>query len=121
MKAKQEARERPRMLDVLINSGLLVAVIVLGLLSLFASLEIVLTVGAQVVIRTNDSAVRSKYALVTLRNIWLLVGGIIWLVIIIASIDRFMKHWRERRTSRVYLAILAIELVVIAVQYAVTA
>ena len=110
--------QAPRLADALVNAGLLAASIALGLLSFFASLDLVLVIGAQVIIHTNDSAVRSRYALATARNVWLVVGGIIWLVAIIASIDYFFKHWRVRR-RRLYLVILGIELAIIAARTAI--
>jgi len=109
------------LLHAALNFALLATVAVFGFLAFFASLEIVLTLGAPAIAQTIESAVRAKYTLVTLRNIWLLVGGILLLVVIIYCINYFFKHWHDMRVHRVFLVILALEAVIIVVQYALTA
>lgn len=105
------------LLHAAVNFVLLLAVLALGLISLFASLEIVLTIGAQVIWGAMGDTVQAKYALVLLRNIWLLVGGIVLLVVIIYCINRFFKRWRDMRVQRVYIWLLVVEaLILVAAQ-----
>lgn len=104
-------------LHAVLNFALLAAAIAVGLVAFFASLEIVLSLGARVIWGSMGDTVRGKYALATLRNLWLLVGGIVFLVVIIYCINVFFKRWRETRIQRAYVILLAVEaLVVLAAQ-----
>ena len=103
------------------NFALLAAAVALGLISLFASLEIVLTVGAQVIWGSMGDTVQAKYTLVLLRNIWLLVGGIALLVIIIYCINRFFKRWRDMRVQRAYIWLLVVEALILVAAQAIAA
>ena len=102
------------------NFGLLALAAVLGLLSLFASLEIVLSIGAQVIWDSMGDTVQAKYTLVLLRNIWLLVGGIVLLVVIIYCINRFFKRWHDMRVQRVYIWLLVVEALIVLAQIAIS-
>ena len=113
---KEEASTKPQAATVAINALLLAAVIALGLVTFFSLLEILLTISATVIFQAIDSQTRQYYAGVTVRNIWLLVGGAVWLGIVIYCLDYFFKHWRERRIQGRYLRFLAAELVIIGLQ-----
>ncbi len=117
---KEKNLTKPRIGSVALNAALLALSMALGLVALFSMLEIVLTISAHLIVATIDSATRGKYALVTVRNVWLLGGGAIWLGIIIYCLDYFFKHWRERRIQRRYLALLAIEVAIILLQMLIT-
>ena len=82
-KSKFESSEIPWSVFALFNFALLAAVAVLGFLAFLASLEIVQALSAPAVAQSIDSAVRAKYTLVTIRNVWLLVGGVLFLGLII--------------------------------------
>ncbi len=105
------------LLHMVINFALLAAAVALALVSFFASLEIVLTIGAQVIWGAMGDTVQAKYAFATLRNVWLLVGGIIFLVIIIYCINHYFKRWHDMRVQRLYIVLLVVEaLIVLAAQ-----
>ena len=106
----------PKAIDRLVNLALVLPVMVLALVAFFATLEIVLTLSAQVIVTTSDSAVRGKYALVTVRNLWLMGGGAFLVGIVIFLLDYAFKHWRTLRMRRLFLRALAVELVIIVVQ-----
>ena len=95
------------------NFVLLFAVVTLGFLSLIYSLEIVLALGAPPILHSMGDTVQAKYTLVTLRNVWMLVSGILFLVIVIYCINCFFKHWHDMRLQRVYLVALAVEALII--------
>ncbi len=116
-KSKIDGSELPWPVYAALNFALLAAVAVIGFLAFLASLEIVLALSAPVVAQSIDSAVRAKYALVTIRNLWLLIGGVLFLGLIIFCIDRYFRGWRARRLNRVYLQVLAFELGIILIQY----
>lgn len=117
MKANQNKSDNFWIVFAAINFVLLSAATVLGFVSLIYSLEIVLALGAQLIIQSLGETVQAKYALVTLRNVWMLVGGILILVIIIFCIHYFFKHWHDMRVQRIYLAVLAVEaLIIVAAQ-----
>lgn len=101
------------LLHAAINFALLLAVLVLGFLSLIYSLEIALSLGAPLILQSMGDTVQAKYALVTLRNVWMLVGGILLLIIIVYCINTFFKRWQDMRVQRVFLVALAMEALII--------
>ena len=103
-----------------LNFALLAAAVAVGLVAFFGSLEIVLSLGARLIWESMGDTVQGKYALATLRNLWLLVGGIVFLAVIIYCINVFFMRWREMRIHRAYLILLAIEALVILAAQALT-
>ena len=113
MKAKQNKGDYFWLVFAAINFVLLSAAVALGFISLIYSLEIVLALGAQLIWKSLGDTVQAKYALVTLRNVWMLVGGILLLVIVIYCINYYFKHWHDMRVQRVFLVALAVEALII--------
>lgn len=113
MKAVERADNPPRWQTAVINIVLVAVVLALGVVTYFATLELALLVGAHVIISTNDSPVRGRYALGTLRNLWLIGGGVLTMAFVVGTLDYFFKRWRQPRTRRIFLRMLAVELVVI--------
>lgn len=105
----------------LINLALVPLVLALLLVAFFALQEVLLTVSARVIVKTMDSTVRGTYALATVRNFWLLGGGAILVGVLIYVLDYAFKHWRTQRFRRLALRIVALTLVIIALQWIVTA
>lgn len=101
----------------LITTGLAIPALLLAVLCLFALQEIILTLAAPMIARSASDAARGHYALVTLRNLWLIFGGMLTLGLIIYSLDRLFKQSAQPSTRRFFLRLLAIELVIIAIQY----
>ena len=60
-------------------------------------------------------SVRIRYMLITVRNFWVLIGGVLLIIFVIGAVDFFFKHWREPRTRRLYLRLLAGELLIVGV------
>ena len=113
MKAVERADNPPRWQTAVINIILVAVVLALGVVTYFATLELALLVGAQVIISTNDSPVRGRYALGTLRNLWLIGGGVLTMAFVIGTLDYFFKRWRQPGARRIFLRMLAVELAVI--------
>ncbi len=113
MKATERAVEAPQWLTASINIALAAVVLVLGVVTFFATLELALLAGAQVIVSTNDSPVQGSYALGTLRNLWLIGGGAVTMAFVIFTLDYFFKHWRQAGARRIFLRMLAVELAVI--------
>ncbi len=105
----------------LINLLLLLIILPLGFLTFFSLQELIWTIGAAVILPGGEGSVRSHYALVTIRNIWLLFGGVALLAFVIGSTDYFFKHSRELRARRLFLRLLALELALIGLSGLVTA
>lgn len=120
MKAKRNKGEYVWLLYAALNLALLAGAVAFGLVSFFASLEIVLSLGARVIWESMGDTVQGKYALATLRNVWLLVGGIVFLVVIIYCINVFFKRWREMRIQRAYIILLAAEALIVFAAQALT-
>ena len=93
---------------------LLAAVLVLSVVAFFAVLEILLTVGALFIAGQVEGAIRQNYALASLRNVWLLVGGALLIGFVIGGLDHFARRLDEPKARRRLLWILALELLVIA-------
>lgn len=98
--------------------GLAIPALLLVVVALFATLEIVLTLAAPAIARSASDSVRGHYAMVTLRNLWLIFGGMLSLGLIIYSLDRLFKQSAKPSTRRYFLRLLAVELVIIAMQFA---
>lgn len=120
MKAKQNKGDYFWLVYAALNFALLAAAVAVGLVAFFASLEIVLSLGARLILSSLGDTVQGKYALATVRNVWLLVGGILFLVVIIYCINVFFKRWREMRIQRVYIIFLVVEALVILLAQALT-
>ena len=108
--------KRVGVINALINVVLLVAAAGLGIVAFFSMMEILLTVAAQVIVRGVESEVRGRYALVMVRNLWLIIGGAGLVGLEIYFMDYFFKHWRKLRTRRLFLRVVAIEVVIIGLQ-----
>ena len=113
-KATVRADHIPAWLTAVINIVLAVVVLALSVVTYFATLELALLVGANVISRTNDSLVRGSYALGTLRNLWLIGGGVLTMAFVVGTLDYFFKHWRQPRARRIFMTMLAVELAIIA-------
>ncbi len=96
--------------------GLAVPALLLVVVSLFAIQEMLLTLAAPLIARSAADAVRGSYALVTLRNLWLIFGGMLALGLMIFSLDRLIKHGDKPSTRRYFLRLLLVELVIISAQ-----
>lgn len=103
----------PWQLFAVINFLLLAAAVSLSFVALIYSLEIALTIGAPLILQSLGDTVQAKYALVTLRNVWMLVGGIVLLVVVIYCINSFFKRWRDSRLHRVCILALAVDMLII--------
>ena len=96
--------------------GLAVPALLLAVVSLFAIQGILLTLAAPAIARSASDAVRGSYALVTLRNLWLLFGGMATVGLIIYSLDRLFKGADKASTRRYFLRLLVAELIIIGAQ-----
>ena len=97
--------------------GLAAPALLLVVVSLFAIQEMLLILAAPAIARSAADTVRGSYALVTLRNLWLIFGGMLALGLIIYSLDRLFKQPAKPSTRRYFLRLLAVELAIIALQY----
>lgn len=107
----------PLWLQKLINIGLAALALPLVVFALFASLEIVVLLAAPAIARSTGDGVRGSYALVTLRNLWLLFGGVVSVGLIIYSLDRLFKELASASVRRYFLGLLVIELVIFIAQF----
>ncbi len=92
---------------------LLVITLALGVVTFFALQEILLTVGAFLIVENVDGSVRQRYSLIVLRNIWLLGGGALLLVFVVGSLHHFTQRLEQSRSRRMLLRILVFEILVI--------
>ena len=102
------------LLGPLLNIVLLAPVIGLALVAFFAAQEIALTIGARLIAMSVEGSVRGGYALVTVRNLWLVGGGLLLVACLIYVLDSAFKHWRSWRLRRLLMRALAIEALIIA-------
>lgn len=109
--------KQPAIVDRLISIALLIAVVALGIVAFFSLMELLLTFAAQGIGRSAGSVTRSKYALVTVRNLWLLGGGAVLIGFVMYCIDYFFKHWPSARMRRLFLRLIVIEAGIIVLQF----
>ena len=109
-----------RRVSKLINLILLMLVQALALLSFFAIMELLLTFAANVIFHNIESTVRQRYALVTVRNFWLLGGGVLLVGWTIGSFSFYFNRLAQDKTRRRLLLILIVEFVVVAAGYLVS-
>lgn len=112
-----KTKENRSRMNRLTTIGLAIPALLLVVVCLFATQEIVLTLAAPAIARSAADLARGNYAMVTLRNLWLLFGGTLSLGLIIYSLDRLFKQSAQRSTRRYFLRLLAVELVIIALHY----
>ncbi len=103
----------------LITIALAIPALLLVVVSLFAIQEMLLTLAAPLIASSAADSVRGNYALVTLRNLWLIFGGMLALGVIVYSLDRLFKHAEKKRTRRYFLRLLLVEMVIIGAQIAI--
>ena len=100
----------------LITIGLAIPAMALVVVALFAIQEMLLVLAAPVIARSASDAVRGSYALVMLRNLWLIFGGMLTVGLIIYSLDRLFKGAAKASTRRYFLRLLVAELIIIGAQ-----
>ena len=95
------------------NVLLLLITLILGVVTFFALMEIILTIAANVIVRTSEESFRQSYVLGTIRNFWLLCGGGLLLAFFIGAFEYHSKRLGNTRTRRILIGTLIIELVII--------
>ena len=88
----------------------------LAVLTFFSLMEIVLTLAATYIHHNVDSAVRGKYALVTVRNFYLLLGGMGLLAFMIGFFDYCVKRLGTARVWRLLGLVAVVEAGVLVVE-----
>lgn len=103
----------------LISLLLLLLTAVATFFCFFAIQELLLIAAAHLIYHGVDSAVRQRYALITVRNVWLIGGGALLVGIAIGGFDYFVKRLAGARTRRRLMLILLVEIGIIALSRAV--
>lgn len=99
------------------NGLLLLASMVLSVLTFIAIQDILLALVAPLVLTGEDATVQNKYALVTLRNIWVLIGGALLLAYLVTGIEYHAKRLDQARVRRILLYTLLVEVILIVVSF----
>jgi hypothetical protein len=99
----------------ILNGLLLIVTSLLGVVVFFAILEILLIVGQFIFMRTIDSTLQRSFAVVSVRNFWMLCGGGLLIAFVIGGIEFHIKRLGRARTRSILLRTLAIEIVIIAI------
>ena len=110
----QSSAKLKSLLARLIDLLLLLLALAATFFCFFAIQELLLTLAATVITHGMGSAVRQRYALITVRNLWLIGGGALLLAVAIAMINYFSARLGQARTRKWLLLILLAELLVIA-------
>lgn len=103
----------------LIDLVLLLLTAVTTFFCFFALQELLLTAAAYLIYHGMDSSVRQRYALITVRNVWLIGGGALLVGLVIGGFDYFFKRLAQARTRKVLLLILLVEIGIIALSWVV--
>jgi|GEM_PF-6705391 len=92
-----------------IDGLLLVATIVLGGAVLLTLQEPMFNIGAIWVVQNIEGAIHQAYNMSVLYNIWLFIGGGIWLAFVIGSIEYYPKRFGRANIRRWLLRTCVIE------------
>ena len=89
-----QAPLRVRLIDTL----LLVITIVLSGLVLWTLQDPMFKFGALRIVQTVEGAIHQAYSMSALYNVWLFIGGGIWLAFVIGSIEFYSKRFGKAKT-----------------------
>lgn len=95
------------------NLVLLLLLTVTTFVCFFATMELLLTVAAWLIYHGIESAFRQRYALITVRNVWLIGGGALLVGLTIGFFSYFSKRLDHGRTRQRILLILLVEIGII--------
>lgn len=98
-----------------INALLLLITSILGFVTFLAILDVILTVGQAVIMRTMSTPLRRARTITTLRNFWMLCGGGLLIAFWFGAGDYHVKRLGSIRTRRILLRTLAVEIAIIAI------
>ena len=109
-----EKSKNAKLLSVkLINLVLLTLAMALGVACYFALLELLLAIGARVLVETVESSVQRHYSLVSLRNLWMIGGGVLLVIFVIGLPGYLSKRMGERRSSKLLLITLLAQALIV--------
>lgn len=95
------------------NIVLIIVTSVLAIITFFAIQDILVTVTAFIVARTSSEpwvTVQDTYVVITVRNVWVFIGGILMLSLLIVGLDYHSRRLDQPRTSKLLFGTLLIEL-----------
>jgi len=97
----------------LTNLLLIIVTMILGVVAFFSIMDMLMTIGASVVIQSADITTQQKYTISTIRNVWVLFGGCFLLGFLIVSIDYHTRRLNNPKTTRILMGTSAIEVIII--------
>lgn len=99
----------------MLNVLLIVLTSVLAVVTLFAIQDILIAITAFVVARTSEPGVtvQDRYIVVTVRNFWVFIGGLILLALLMVGIDYHTRRLGNPRTTKILLWTLFVEIIFI--------
>jgi hypothetical protein len=97
------------------NGILIVVTMILGVVAFFSLLDIVIMVSLPLVVQSAEPTIQQNYMISTIRNFYLFIGGCFLLGFLIISMDYHTKRLSKRRTTRILVQTLVIELIIIGI------
>jgi lysylphosphatidylglycerol synthetase-like protein (DUF2156 family) len=101
----------------ILNLILLIVTTVLGIVTFFAVQDIIIEVTAYIVAQNPSeewgNTIRDTYIVISARNLWVFVGGILLLMQFIIAIEYHPKRLGQLRTTQILGITLAVELLCI--------
>lgn len=107
-----ETLDQPLMFKIF-NGILLIISLILGGITFFAILDLLITLVAPLVIGSTDSTVQEAYIFVSIRNFWMFFGGCFFLGFLVVGLDYHTRRLGNAKTRRILLVTLVIEILII--------
>ncbi len=99
----------------LTNVLLIILTMILGVLTFFAIMDIVMTIGVLIVVQSPEITTQQKYTISTIRNIWVFFGGCLLLGFLIVCIDYHTRRLNNTKTTRILIGTFIIEAIFIGI------
>ena len=94
-----------------LNVLLILVTSILSIVAFFALQDILTVITAFIVAHTSEPGVTTQdtYIVITMRNIWVFIGGILLLTLLIVNLDYHATRINRAKTTKILLWTLLIE------------
>lgn len=103
----------PKYIHKSLNVLLIIFTSIFAVIAFFAIQDILIAIAAFIVARTSSEpwvTVRDNYVVITVRNLWVFVGGILLLILFVVNLDYHARQIGNARSTKILLWTLLLEL-----------
>ena len=109
-----KSKSNPSLTFKILNGLYLLITMILGVVTFFALLQIILIIAENIAVRTIDTPLRQMYTVGTVRNFWFVCGGGLLLAFLVGGFDYFSRRLDNAKTRSLLLRAIASEGMIIA-------